>query len=233
MSVVIVDHFVLVDSINSQVNSRRKIMSKKNKAQAMADQIEKDKLEEKRKSATTELYLNCRGHATMVLSKLHGSEFNVVTVLERLSRSVDRVLNNDTNEIEAMLMTQAKTLEYVFYDALSKLPSSSMERAEVCASIALKAQSGCRKTLMALAEIKHPRRTTTFIKQQNNHAVNQQVNNSVKSESENNKKIANELNAKVTYETKVMDIGTTIATGTANTSTETVGVFNRSKDNGG
>ncbi|WP_028389655.1 hypothetical protein [Legionella fairfieldensis] len=205
-------------------------MGKKTKYESKIDKIEKDKIEEKRKAATTEFYLHSRGHATMALSKLHGSGFDSVTVFEQLSRSVDRVLNNDTNEIEAMLMTQAKSLEYVFYDALTKLPDSSMERAEVCASIALKAQAGCRKTLMALAELKHPRRTTTIIKQQNN-AVTQQVNNNVKSELceiENNKKIANELNVKVAYETKVMDIGTTIATGTANTAAETMEILDGS-----
>ncbi|KTD14771.1 hypothetical protein Lgra_0474 [Legionella gratiana] len=205
-------------------------MARKTKAQVMLEQDEKKRAEEKKNAATTELYLHCRGHATMALSKLHGSGFDGVAALERLSRSVDRIHNNDTNEIEAMLMTQAKSLEYLFYDALGKLPSSNMEHAEVFASIALKAQSGCRKTLMALAELKHPRRTTTIIKQQNN-AITQQVNNNVKSEAyeiENNKKIANELNAKVAYEAKNMDIGTTITTGTANTPAEAVGVFNGS-----
>lgn len=205
-------------------------MARKTKEQVMLDQAEKNKIEEKKNAATTELYLHCRGHATMALSKLHGSGFDGVAAFERLSRSVDRIHNNDTNEIEAMLMTQAKTLEYVFYDALTKLPNSSMEHAEVFADIALKAQSNCRKTLMALAELRHPRRTTTIIKQQNN-AITQQVNNNVKSESceiENNKKISNELNAKVAYEAKNMDIGTTIATGAANTPAETVDVFNRS-----
>lgn len=226
---VIAPHFVPVAFISFQANLRRNIMSKKTKDEAKLDKIEKDKIEEKRKAATTEFYLHCRGHATMALSKLHGNGFDSVAAFERLSRSVDRVLNNDTDEIEAMLITQAKSLEYVFYDALTKLPNSSMEHAEVFADIALKAQSNCRKTLMTLAELKHPRRTTTIIKQQNN-AVTQQVNNNVKSESceiENNKKIANELNAKVAYETKVMDIGTTIATGTTNTTAEAVEVFER------
>ncbi len=44
---------------------------------------------------------------------------------------------------------------------------------------------------------------------------------------ENNKKNANELNAKVSYETKKLDIGTTIITGTTDTTTETLGVLNR------
>ncbi|KTD00845.1 hypothetical protein [Fluoribacter gormanii] len=204
-------------------------MARKTKAQIMLEQDEKKKADEKKNAATTELYLHCRGHATMALSKLHGNGFDGEAALERLSRSVDRIHNNDTNEIEAMLMTQAKSLEYLFYDALGKLPSSNMEHAEVFASIALKAQSGCRKTLMALAELKYPR-TTTIIKQQNN-VITQQVNNNVKSEAyeiENNKKIANELNAKVAYEAKNMDIGTTITTGTANTPAEAVEVFNGS-----
>mgnify|MGYP000228624582 CR=1 FL=1 len=207
-------------------------MGKKSKDPSTTEQIEKDSMKEKRKAASTELYLHSRGHATIALNKLHGDGFDSVAAFDRLSRSVDRVLNNDMNEIEAMLITQAKSLEYVFYDALTKLPNSSMEHAEVFANIALRAQTGCRKTLMALAELKHPRRTTTIIKQQNN-AITQQVNNSVKSESkpsENNKKVANELNAKVPYETKKMDIGTTITTSSANTSAETVGVFKRSKN---
>lgn len=198
-------------------------MTRKTKVQA-----EKKKNEEKKKAATTGLYLHCRGHAIMALNKLHGSGFDGVAAFERLSRSVDRIHNNDTNEIEAMLMTQAKSLEYLFYDALGKIPNSNMEQAEIFASIALKAQSGCRKTLMSLAELKHPRRSTTIIRQQNN-AITQQVNNNVKSEAceiENNKNIANELKARVAHEAKNMDIGTTIAAGTANTSAETLEIFN-------
>jgi hypothetical protein len=203
-------------------------MGKKAKNNVVLERVEKNKIEEKKKAATTELYLHCRGHATMALSKLYGSGFDSVTAFERLSRSVDRILNNDTNEIEAMLITQSKSLEYMFYDALAKLPNASMEHAEVFANIALKAQSGSRKTLMALTELKHPRRSTTFIKQQNN-AITQQVNNGVKSESqsiENDTKLSNELNDKVSYEKK-MDIKATIRAGSTNTPAEAVGVLNR------
>lgn len=55
------------------------------------------------------------------------------------------------------------------------------------------------------------------------------MNNNVESDNtlfENNKKFATELNTGVTYETKNMDIGTTIAAVTANTTAETVEVFN-------
>ncbi len=194
--------------------------------------IEKDQFEEKRKKSNTEVYLHCRGHAAIALNKLHGGELDTSAVIERLSRSVDRVIDGNTNEIEAMLITQSKCLEFMFYDALTKLPNASMEHAEVFANIALRAQMGCRKTLMALTEIKHPRRSTTFIKQQYN-AITQEVNNGVKSESQSieiNNKVANELNAGVAYEPKNMDIRTTITTGATNTPTETVGAFNRSEN---
>lgn len=206
-------------------------MGKKAKDKSIIDQIEKSKVEEKKKAATTDLYLHCRGHATLALNKLHGGELDVSAVFERLGRSVDNVLDNNTNEIEAMLITQAKSLEYMFYDALAKLASSSIEHAEVIANIALRAQAGCRKALSALIEIKHPRRATTFIKQQN-YAVTQQVNNSVKSEPHpiEIKKATNELNAKVPYETKKMDIGTTITAGSTNTPAEAMGVLKRSKN---
>jgi len=230
VNVVIAHHFVVVVFINFHANSRRNIMSRKTKDQVMLEQIEKDKIEEKKKAASTEFYLHSRGHATMALSKLHGNEFDVVTAFDRLSRSVDRIFNNDMNEIEAMLITQAKSLEYLFYDALTKLPNSSIEHAEVFANIALRAQAGCRKSLMALAELKHPRRTT-IIKQQNN-AITQQVNNSVKSESHviENKKVANELNAKVCYEEKSMDIGSTVKAGRTNTPTGAVAILNGAKN---
>ena len=58
-------------------------MGKKIKDESKPDKIEKDKIEEKRKAATTELYLHSRGHATMALSKLHGSGFDSVTAFER------------------------------------------------------------------------------------------------------------------------------------------------------
>ena len=205
-------------------------MAKKTKDKLMLDQTKEDKIEEKKKKASTEMYLHCHGHATVALSKLHGSGFDNVAAFEQLSRSVDRVRKNDRHEIEAMLMTQAKSLEYVFYNALSKLPAASIEHAEVFASIALKAQTGCRKTLMALVELKHPRRATTIIRQQNN-AITQQVNNKITSEPceiEKNKKIANELNAKVSYETKNMDDGTTFTTGTTHTPTEAMDLLYRS-----
>lgn len=191
----------------------------------MCEETQKDQL----KVTNTDVYLHCRGHAAIALNKLNGGELDLSVVMERLSRSVDRVIEGNTNEIQAMLVTQAKSLEYMFYDALTKLPNASMEHAEVFANIALRAQSGCRKALMALAELKHPRRSTTFIKQQNN-AITQQVNNGIKStpeETKINQEKANELIGDGVHEATKLDIGTTIATGTKNKTAEAVEVFDR------
>lgn len=207
-------------------------MDKEAENQSIHKQMEKDKADEKIKIGNTKVYLHCRGHAAIALNKLHGGGLDPSSLMDCLSQSVDRITNGNTNEIEAMLITQAKSLEYMFYDALTKLPNASMEHTEVFANIALRAQTGCRKTLMALTELKHPRRTTTFIKQQNN-ALTQQVNNCVKSEShpiENNKKDPNELNAEGSYEPKKMDIGTTIRTSTTNTRAEAMVVLDRPKN---
>lgn len=196
------------------------------------EDLEKIAENQAEKITNTEIYLHCRGHAAIALNKLHGGCLDTSTVFDKLAKSVDMVLDGNINEIQAMLITQAKSLEYIFYDAIAKLPNANIEQAEVFANIALKAQGGCRKTLMSLAELKHPRRTMTIIKQQNN-AINQQVNSGVSAVSQspkNNNKFANELNAKVAYETKIMDIGTKIATGTANTPSEAMGAFNRPKN---
>ena len=133
----------------------------------------------------------------MTINQLHGRGhmLDAPTVMKELMQSAKKVSNGNVTEIEQMLMVQAKTLDYVFYDALTKLVDLSMiNQIECFMNIALRAQTQSRKTLATLAELKHPRRTT-FIQQQNNAGI-QQVNNSVKLESkevENNKKIANEL----------------------------------------
>lgn len=112
--------------------------------------------------------------------------------MSELRASAKRINDGITQEVEQMLMTQAKVLEDFFHKTLNKLMGIDvMKNAAIIADIALRAQNQSRKTLIALAEIKNPRRAT-FIKQQNN-AVNQQVNNSIKSKSEKIKKVANEL----------------------------------------
>ena len=138
------------------------------------------------------IHTNCFASAALAISNLHG-RLDSGTAMDKLLNSSEKINKGNISEIEEMLMTQAKTLDYLFYDSINKLVHLDMiNQIEVFTTIALRAQAQCRKTLATLAEIKHPKRTT-FIHKQNN-AI--QVNHAVKSSPEENKissKVANEL----------------------------------------
>lgn len=135
---------------------------------------------------------NCFASAALAISNLHG-RLDSGVAMDKLLSSADKIKKGNINEIEEMLITQAKTLDYLFYDAINKLVNLDMiNQIEVFTNIAFRAQAQCRKTLAVLSEIKHPKRTT-FIHKQNN-AI--QVNHAVKSSSKKNKissEVANEL----------------------------------------
>lgn len=142
----------------------------------------------------SKIQINCFAKAAFAIDRLHGrgSLLDVPTVMQGYIDGAKKITDGNTKEIEQMLYTHAKILDYVFYDALSQLADCSMiNQIETYANIAFRAQNQSRKTLLALAELKNPRRAT-FIKQQNN-AINQQVNNSQPTEFKNSGKLANEL----------------------------------------
>jgi len=157
---------------------------------------------QEKKAIRSQSYTSSVFLAANTIGRLHGN-LDLITTLEQLIDSVTKVKNDNTNELEHMLVLQAKTLDYVFYEFLKNTSDLNMiDHLDVFTNIAFRAQNQCRKTLLALAQIKNPRQPT-FIKQQNN-AINQQVNNTMKPEStnsENSKKIANELLSEVKHET--------------------------------
>lgn len=124
------------------------------------------------------IHMNCFAKAALTVSSLHGfgKILDTPTIMQGFKDGAKRVTDDDTKEIEQMLYTHAKTMDYVFYDALEKLSKCNMiNQIETYANIAFRAQNQSRKTLLALADLKNPHRAT-FIKQQNN-AINQQINN--------------------------------------------------------
>ena len=186
--------------------------------------VESEAKRKQKKIDQAEIHTNCFASAAMTLNNLHGHGrvLDCPTVMSELIKSAKRVTNGNITEIEQMLMTQAKTLDYIFYDALGKLVDVNMiNQIQVFTDIAFRSQAQCRKTLAVLAELKHPRRTT-FIKQQNN----QQINNAVKIE--NPTILANKVVSEVCLEK--MDSRGTIDTISINTATTPVGAFNRPKN---
>jgi hypothetical protein len=95
-----------------------------------------------------------------------------------LSRHVVDVHDGKMTRPEAMLMMQAHSLDAIFNTLAQRAGNNvgtNTDLAEKYLRMALKAQSQCRTTLEALAEIKMPK-SATFIRQ-TNFAGQQQVNN--------------------------------------------------------
>ncbi len=180
-----------------------------------------------KKIIDSHLQTNCFYTAANTINKLQGYSLDISTLIDDLQCSAKNIHDEDTKEIEQLLMVQAKTLDCVFYDALSRLAEVNMvNQLEVFAGMAFKAQSQCRKTLAVLAELKNPRRTT-FIKQQNN-AITQQVNNGVQSKSQNSEKVTNELLSEAGYE--ALDYRGAKETGVINSAMAAMETINRSEN---
>lgn len=194
--------------------------------EANNEEIERQAKRKQERIDNAKIHTNCFASAALVTSKLHG-RLDSGTAMDKLLNSAEKINKGNISEIEEMLMTQAKTLDFLFYDAINKLVNlDTINQIEVFTNIAFRAQAQCRKTLAVLSEIKHSKRTT-FIHKQNN-AI--QVNHAVKSPSEENKissKVANEL-LEVKNEQR-LDTRATVSPITDDSAMETVGIC-RSED---
>ena len=96
-----------------------------------------------------------------------------------LVEQADKVKRGDLGDVEAMLYGQASALHSIF-DTLARRAAHNLGAhlgaTETYLRLALKAQSQCRTTLEALAELKNPR-PVAFVKQANIAHGHQQVNN--------------------------------------------------------
>lgn len=105
-------------------------------------------------------------------------ESNPLVAAAELERLCADVNGGDTNRMEAMLLSQAVSLEVIFA-ALARRGSQqeNMRHFESFLKLALRAQSQARATLEALAAIKNP--PMVFAKQANIAHGRQQVNNGI------------------------------------------------------
>jgi hypothetical protein len=111
-------------------------------------------------------------------SKTFG-ELDINALVDELAAQTSLANSGDMARSEAMLISQAHTLEAIFHELAGRAALNMGEyisAAEVYLRLALKAQSQCRATLETLAEMKNPR-PMTFVKQANVAHGPQQVNN--------------------------------------------------------
>lgn len=116
-----------------------------------------------------------------VLMERFGSVLMPGMELDRLIAELEaanaRIAVGDMREPEAMLFSQAQALSAIFTSLANRaFAQEHLAQYEAHMRLALKAQSQCRTTLEALAEMKNPR-AVAFVKQANIAHGPQQVNN--------------------------------------------------------
>lgn len=120
--------------------------------------------------------------ASAIIQEFHGESLNVNAMVNELREQVAEVQRGDMKRPEAMLVAQAHALDALFCSLARRSHANSnagyLDAAERYLRLALKAQSQCRTTVEALAEIKNPR-PVAFVKQANIAHGPQQVNNGV------------------------------------------------------
>lgn len=126
-------------------------------------------------------------------NRAHISTPNLLAEILKEGKAIE---NGDLKQIERYLYSQAIALHSVFDRMLAQAGDTDFTpHLELFMTLALKAQTQCRKTLATLAQLKSPDQTT-FIKQniqQQNNAVNQQINNNGTEATKKNQNPANEL----------------------------------------
>jgi len=140
----------------------------------------------------------------------------------------------DHKELELMLIAQTHTLQNIFtrMTAIAMGNASNLEMLTGIFSVALKAQNQCRSTILAISEIKSPKRTI-FIKQQNNQSLgHMQVNNDEKPKQADFSKISDKQANKLLEKQHGarLDIGTAQETIGADKKLATLAKINRGKD---
>lgn len=147
---------------------------------------------------------------------------------------VAKVKAGDLSDMEAMLVSQATALDSIFTEMARRAAMNMGDRLpamDIYMRLAFKAQSQCRTTLEALAEIKTPRHVA-FVKQANIAHGPQQVNNGVLADRSHthvrNQIRSNELSG--VGNELLPDTRTSTLEGRADSAVEAVGEIHRAAD---
>lgn len=109
--------------------------------------------------------------------KIFGADLAITDYVDELKRQAKEINDGNLGDVEAMLVTQANTLDMIFNQLARRAADSQhLVQLETQLRLALKAQSQCRATLETLAEINNPC-SVAFVRQANFADGPQQVNN--------------------------------------------------------
>ena len=178
--------------------------------------------------------------AAAVIEAWSPNTHDVNVLATELASQVRAVNGGGMQRTEGILISQAQALDAIFVSLMRRsVNQTNAAHWEMYMRMGMKAQSQCRATLQALAEIKNPR-PVAFVKQANiNNGGNQQVNNGVAAgdlersapareiEFEQSKLLERTTNGR-TY----LDAGTAGTTGNSDKALVPVEVVNRAKKRG-
>lgn len=191
-----------------------------------------NQLEKEATLAQTYLRPTVMAAATIKGHYSNNDDLNINALINELSAQVALVKEGNMGRAEAMLISQAHTLDALFAELVSRSRLNMGEYFPAACKymqMAFKAQSQCRTTLEALAEIKNPR-PVAFIRQQNV-GENVQVNNGeIPARAEEKPKSTNGLLEDKRHETEWLDTGTPETAGGNDKELETVGTQHRAEN---
>ncbi len=199
--------------------------------------VPEDKREQEAALAKTYLRPTVLAAATIKGQYVNEDNININALIDELSSQVALVKEGNMGRAEAMLVTQAHTLDSLFAELISRARMNMgqyMDATHKYFNMALKAQSQCRCTIEALVEIKNPR-PVAFIRQQNV-GENVQVNNGERPQSiphtraGENQKLTNGLLEDKRHETEWLDSGAPETAGGNDKELETVGAQYRAEN---
>jgi hypothetical protein len=104
-------------------------------------------------------------------------DISLANISEGINQQIDEVKAGDMTSIEAMLVSQANSLQMMFVSlGRSAMNQTGLPQYTAKFNLALKAQAQSRATIQALIELKYPKQTN-FVKQANIANGHQQINN--------------------------------------------------------
>lgn len=163
------------------------------------------------------------------------SMLDVNVLLTELRTQHAAIDSGDMSKAEHMLWSQSVALQAMFADLAARAKNQAgIDQLQCLTGLALRAQSNCRATLLALGELKYPKQAT-FVKQANISHGPQQVNNGDRSAA----KASPRARKKETPPSKLiedqrhgstyLDAGATPTTAGGNPAVETLEAINRTE----
>lgn len=165
--------------------------------------------------------------------KMLGKEPDINVLIEELRGSSEAVQNGDLSRLEAMLVSQATTLQSLFTSLARRAQVQQSQRnLEAFLALALKSQAQSRATIQAVVELKYPRQVA-IVKQANISHGPQQINNgsgsSHATRAEENKAQQNKLLEDQSHGCTRLDTATKTEAGTGYQTLETLDPVDRAK----